>query len=55
MLKYNFEKMVGGAFKVRLKGEFVCYVIEKDSSKVDKILTDAGFINRQDFLDFCGR
>jgi hypothetical protein len=52
-LRYTFEKMAGGAYQVRLKGEFVCYVMEKDSAKVDEVLKGAGFASRQDFLDFC--
>jgi hypothetical protein len=54
-LRYTFEKMSGGAYQVRLKGEFVCYVMEKDSAQVDAVLTSAGFTSRQDFLDFCWR
>jgi hypothetical protein len=54
-LRYTFEKMAGGAYQVRLKGEFICYVMEKDSTKVDAVLTEAGFSSRQDFLDFCWR
>lgn len=52
-LEYTFEKMSGGAYQVRLKGEFICYIHEKDSSKVDEVLKEAGFTSRQDFLNFC--
>jgi hypothetical protein len=53
MLKYAFEKTSGGAYQVRLKGEFICYVMEKDSAKVDAVLKEAGFTSREDFLKFC--
>jgi hypothetical protein len=52
-LEYTFEKTSGGAYQVRLQGEFICYIMEKDSSKVDELLKEAGFTSREDFLNFC--
>lgn len=50
-VEYTFEKMLGGAFQVRLQGEFVCFTHEKSSERVDEILEEIGFSSRQDFLD----
>jgi len=53
-IKYTFEKVRGkGLYQVRLKGEFVTYVTEKNPSKVDAILKERGYESREDYFEEC--
>lgn len=51
MLEYVFEPMSDGMYQVRLEGYFVVYVDKKDPELVDQLLQEAGYTDRQEFLD----
>jgi hypothetical protein len=51
-LEYTFEKTSGGAYRVSLCGEFICYIHNQDSNEVDEVLKNAGFTSKEDFLNF---
>lgn len=53
-MRYTFEKVkFEKRFQVRLKGEFIMYVKEKDSAFVDRVLEEKGYTSRKQYHDMC--
>jgi hypothetical protein len=50
-MEYTFEKVYGEqGYQVRLNGEFVMYIEDKDSDLVDEVLRDNGYESREAFF-----
>ena len=50
-MRYSFEKTLTGGYQVRLNGQFVTYVSERDPTLVDGLLKEAGYNSREEFYE----
>ena len=49
--RYSFEKVAAeDCYQVRLNGEFVTHVVQKNSKLVDEYLKENGYNSREEFL-----
>lgn len=52
-MEYKFEKVCGeNLYQVRLNGEFITYVEEKNSKIVDERLKENGWNTREEYFNY---
>ena len=51
-MNYSFEKTSNGDYQVRLNGEFITYVDEKNPKLVDERLKENGFNTREEYFNY---